>query len=65
MGSSKARSAVICKFSMGKPEILLLNAFTHHAPKQSSKCLVGDLSLAISLWMVGGSIEELGTKEAP
>ena len=65
MGCGKARSAVVCKFSMVKLEIPLLNAFAHQTSKQSSKSLVSDFGLSIRLRMVGGTIQELSTKESP
>ena len=64
MGRSKTRSAVVCKFSMGKLEIPLLNAFAQQTSKQSSKSFVGDFGLPIRLRMVGGTIQELSTKES-
>ena len=64
MGRSEDRSAVVCKFSMGKLEIPLLKVFTHQASYQSSKSFVGDFSLPIRLRMVGGTIQELSTKES-
>jgi len=47
MGRSKVRSAVVYRFSMGKLEIPLLNAFIHKASKESSKNFVGDFGLPI------------------
>jgi len=64
MGCGKARSAVVCKFSMVKLKIPLLNAFAHQTSKQSSKSLVSDFGFPIRLRMVGGTIQELSTKES-
>ena len=63
MGSDKAWSSVLCKLSIGKFEIPVCDALNHQAPKQSRKCLVGDVGLAISLWMAGGATQGLGADE--
>jgi len=64
VGHGKAMSAVVCKFSMGKLEIPLPNAFARQASKQGSRSLVGDFGLPIRLRMVGGTMQEFTTKES-